>query len=242
VNTSNPRERIWNISTILVVALITFLGIWAVVVYSDPHSNLNPYPPPTLPASVVIEDATQPALIDTSTSRPENTPTTTSTETPTSLPTWTLLPFQLTQQASVNQMTQTEVPESGFRYVIQGEPSAIAAVVLNSSRQNCDWMGVGGQVLDMEGRPVTGILVQLGGTINREAINQFSLTGTALNYGPSGYEFKIADVPISSNQTLYIRLFDQSNIALSAKVFFDTYDNPDCSRNLVIINFKQVRP
>jgi hypothetical protein len=239
---SNRYEKIWNSFTILVITGIVLLGLWAALVYTDPQNSLNPYPPPTLPASVVLIDTLEPTVLATSTITITSTPTETSTQTQTPLPTWTLLPFQQTQQASQNQLTQTEVPHSGFRYTLQGEPAAIAAELFNSSRQNCDWMGVAGKVLDMEGRPVTGILVQLSGTLDRESINQYSLSGTALNYGPSGYEFQIADLPTESSQSLYVRLFDQSNIALSDKVFFDTYSDMDCSRNLVIINFKQVRP
>jgi hypothetical protein len=36
-----------------------------------------------------------------------------------------------------------------------------------------------------------------------------------------------------------VQLFDQSMAPLSERVFFDTYD--DCSQNLILINFRQVR-
>jgi hypothetical protein len=242
MNPPRKSEKVWNLFTLFVLAGIVALAGWFALIYRDPQSQLNPYPPPTLPAVIQVMIASEtPAGVVEPTIQPfTQTITVTSTSTP--LPTWTDLPFQATQNALQTLATQTDVPENGYRYAIQGEPAAIAAVLLNSSRQDCDWMGVGGQVLDMEGRPVTGILVQLGGTLARQAVNQFSLTGTALNYGPSGYEFQIATLPTASTQTLYVRLFDQSNIALSGKAFFDTYEDADCSRNLIIINFKQLRP
>ena len=66
-----------------------------------------------------------------------------------------------------------------------------------------------------------------------------NLTGVALNYGRSGYEFTLADHPIASKQSAWVQLLDQSNLPLSPKVYFNTYE--DCSKNLIIVNFKQVR-
>lgn len=100
-------------------------------------------------------------------------------------------------------------------------------------------MGVAGRVVDLQNRPATGITIQLVGTLNRKYIEQTSLTGTALAYGPSGYEFSLSDQPISSAGLLSIRLLDQAGLLLSEKVIFDTY--VECDKNLVLINFKQVR-
>ena len=60
-----------------------------------------------------------------------------------------------------------------------------------------------------------------------------------LNYGRGGYEFTLADHPIASKQSAWVQLLDQSNLPLSPKVYFNTYE--DCSKNLIIVNFKQVR-
>jgi hypothetical protein len=67
-----------------------------------------------------------------------------------------------------------------------------------------------------------------------------SLTGVALNYGPSGFEFQLAGKPVASKKTLWTQLLDQEGLPVSDRVFFDTY--ADCNRNLILINFKQVRP
>ncbi len=102
-------------------------------------------------------------------------------------------------------------------------------------------MGVGGQVLDANGAPVVGLMIRLGGTlpgVNLPA-NFITLTGVALNYGRSGYEFKLADKPIASTRALWLQLLNQSSGPLSEKVYFDTYNS--CEKNLIIIDFKQVR-
>ncbi|HSV86480.1 MAG TPA: hypothetical protein VLH85_07885, partial [Levilinea sp.] len=67
-----------------------------------------------------------------------------------------------------------------------------------------------------------------------------TLTGTALKYGEAGYEFTISDENIfASKGDFWIQLIDQQRNPLSARVVFDTFD--DCARNLIIINFTQVR-
>ena len=99
-------------------------------------------------------------------------------------------------------------------------------------------MGVAGRVLDMQGRAMTGLIVQLSGSLGQRSINETSLTGLALQFGTSGYEFKLADTPMDSQSTLWVRLIDQANLPLSPKVRFDTYN--DCSKNQILINFKQV--
>jgi len=38
---------------------------------------------------------------------------------------------------------------------------------------------------------------------------------------------------------MWVRLIDQARLPLSPKVYFDTYE--DCHRNLIVINFRQVR-
>ena len=39
--------------------------------------------------------------------------------------------------------------------------------------------------------------------------------------------------------SLWVRLLDQSGLPLSGKVYFST--TQDCQRNLVVVNFKQVK-
>jgi hypothetical protein len=101
-------------------------------------------------------------------------------------------------------------------------------------------MGVGGQVVDMNGAPVTGLIIRLGGDLPGIKIPDhfITLTGVAINYGRSGYEFKLADKPVASKKSLWLQLVNQAGGPLSDKLFFDTYD--DCEKNLIIIDFKQV--
>jgi hypothetical protein len=98
-------------------------------------------------------------------------------------------------------------------------------------------MGVAGQVTTLNGSPVTGLIVQLSGTLEGQIYEtRLSLTGVVREYGPSGYEIQISDRLIESKGTLYIQLLEPAtNLPVSDKVYFDTYN--DCQKNLILINF-----
>jgi hypothetical protein len=76
-------------------------------------------------------------------------------------------------------------------------------------------MGVGGQVVDMSGAPVTGLIIRLGGALTGLQLSPplLSLTGVAPNYGQSGYEFTLAEKPVASKEALWLQLLDQAGIA-----------------------------
>jgi hypothetical protein len=131
-------------------------------------------------------------------------------------------------------------PAEGYRFEVrQGSPKAIPNIY--HPELACNWMGVGGQAVDMSNAPVTGLIIRLGGSLPGIVIpeHMMSLTGVALNYGRAGYEFKLADQPVASKKLLWVQLLDQSGGPLSDKIYFDTYDS--CDKNLIIIDFKQVR-
>jgi hypothetical protein len=79
----------------------------------------------------------------------------------------------------------------------------------------------------------------LGGQQDGRNILLTSLTGTALQYGQSGYEFKISDAPYATVHNFWLRLVDQANLPLSDRIYFDTNDS--CEKNLIMIQIKQVR-
>jgi len=225
-------NRLWNILTI--VLLILMVGLCAVffMIFSDPLSPLNPAPPPTMPVLIILptSTATQRVLPPTWTPTPLIvTPTLTKTSAPASG-----LPQGTTQPTSTRDLS------ASAPFVLQGAPMAIADSLFRGT-SDCKWMGVGGNVYDLQGRPVTGLKVRLGGVLNGKSITpeRTTLTGLARAYGESGYEFTLAEQPIGSTNALWIRLYDQVDIPISEKIFFDTTN--DCAKNLVLINFKQVR-
>ena len=101
----------------------------------------------------------------------------------------------------------------------------------------CNWLGIGGQVFDLQGNTISNLLVKLTGTLNGEAVELIALTGGALNLGPGGYEFKLSDHPVASTETLWISVFDKDGIAISDPLAISTYDS--CEQNFMIVNFSE---
>jgi hypothetical protein len=234
------RDLIWNLLTIFTLLMVMIACSLFVLVYQSPTSAMNPFPPPTMPVAMILPTSTATPIKLPPTWTPEPTSTATITSTPeaslTPQATSTATPVPTAQPTE-----EIELDASEYAYTIQGDPAAVAASLFNSARQECNWMGVAGQAHDLQGRPITGIIVQLGGTLEGQEVNQLSMTGTALNYGPAGYEFSLSDHPAASQDTLWVRLLDQSSIPLSRKVYFHTSDSSICDQNLVIINFKEIR-
>jgi hypothetical protein len=219
-----------------VVLVITFcLAGVILMLLVNPQSSLNPFPPPT---EIVIPPTATASSTPRVVFQPSWTPTetevqATKTTRPTNTPFMTDTPFGMPSLTPT--LTFTPAP---FNFAIQqGSPVAIPNVFYPDL--GCNWMGVGGQVLDMSGGPVVGLTVQLVGTMNGESLDLLTLTGVNQAYGDGGFEFKLADTPVDSIRALYIQLFDQANLPMSDKIFFDTYN--DCQRNLIVINIVQVK-
>lgn len=239
---TKDRSKFWNVLSILgLVGMALVIG-YTVLTYSNPYHEFNPYPPPTQPAAIVLPTEV-PTATDTPTP-PALPPTWTPTASITPIPSETPLPSATAALAtplgeeSLATETLTPKVDSKYPFVLRTEPVGIDASLLYPGR-GCQWSGVGGQVVDMQDSPYIGITVQLGGSTQGIYTNEYSLTGTATKYGEAGFEFTLAEYPFDSESELWVRLINQSNYPLSDKVYFDTF--ADCSMNLIIINFEQVR-
>jgi hypothetical protein len=212
----NIGSMVWSVLTVLTLLLtVGVVGIF-LIIYTDFIPTLNPFPAPSMPPPAHLPTETPTDIVY------PLPPTWTPTLTPVPSATWTPLPSA-----------------GGYPFEVRkGNPKAIPNIY--HPELECKWMGVGGQVIDMSNAPVIGLIIQLGGVLPRVKIpeNTMSLTGLALSYGRSGYEFKLSDLPIPSRGLLWVQLLNQSGGPLSDKVYFDTYDN--CDQNLVIIDFVQV--
>jgi hypothetical protein len=232
---ASRKDRVFNLLSIFILLLVALIGIVFLIVFSDPSTALNPFPPPT---------QIPPIVLPTATATPRSLP-----------PTWTATIDMST--ATLTPTIQTSEPgeavtievnatgtleatvAGGYPFQLQGEPTGMASTIFKPD-SGCSWLGVAGNVYDLQGRPVQGLVVRLGGAYQGKYIKeQFTLTGLARSYGESGFEFTIANVPEESYHTLWIQLYDQADIPFSEKIYFDTY--ADCNRNLILINFRQVR-
>jgi hypothetical protein len=127
--------------------------------------------------------------------------------------------------------TSNNFGEEIYSFNIQpGTPTKIASWLYG-----CEWLGVAGQVFDMDGHPMEFLIVEAGGMLAGQPVLGLSLAGTIFEYGPGGYEITLSDHPIESNETIWIQLKDLDGFSLSPKIYLNS--TSDCSQNLIIINF-----
>jgi hypothetical protein len=270
ISFANLQRAFWNFLTILVLlGALCSIALY-IFIYINPFSPFNPYPPVTpLPEISQPENTVNPSStlspdpsatltptptlspsIRVKTLTPLASPSVTSTPTATVTP--SITPTPLTEVIVITPLPAGTDPNEMFftptatlrinflyPYVLQSEPFSVAASSADPNK-GCDWSGVAGKVFDLQGRPAVGLNIQMGGSMDDKIIhNIISLTGTATQHGPSGYEFQISDKTFDSYMKLFVQLVDQTGYPLSAKVYFNTFN--DCSNNLVLIIFKQVR-
>lgn len=224
-------NSIWNFLTVMVMlSILPVLGM-AFLIYMYPYSSINPFPPEQVelfPAQTA--QAGVPVV--------EPSPFLPSYSTDTAI---TLVPPAMTPQSGQTPVvvpTATEAPFTAL-YDIQNNPDSIDTQLINPERTDCKWLGVGGQVLTIDKRPQTNVRLQMGGTLDGQPVELESLSGTSIQYGPAGYEFTLADHPVASSQTVWIRLIDENGLPLSERTYLSTYDS--CQKNLTIVNFIRIR-
>jgi hypothetical protein len=238
----NFGEALLNILTVIMLLLTLCIITSFVLIYTQPNSIFNPFPPVTMPAPQAMPTATATSINSlpaTWTITPSPAPT--ASETPRPFPTIPPSPtyFSLLPGTPTPESTK---PPGGYQYVLKGDhPLAIPNIA--HSDVACNWMGVAGQVEDISGGPKTQLIVVLGGTLEGKLVDptgvKYTLTGVAPLYGQAGYEFVLADKPTKSTGTLWVQLMDQANTPLSDRVYFDTFDV--CEKNLIVVSFKQIR-
>jgi hypothetical protein len=112
--------------------------------------------------------------------------------------------------------------------------------------QGCKWLSVAGQVMeatggspfgDLDGQPVSGLVVSVLGLLNGNVVNQLTLTGLAPDYGPGGYEVQLASAPVASKGALWLQIYNLEGQAVTDPVYFDT--KASCLQNVVLVNFKR---
>jgi len=230
---------IWNALTIIILLGVVCVVATFLVIFTNPEVAINPFAPPVLPTAVAMPTYTatpRSILPPTWTPSPSPVPTDTSTPQPTDTPAPSATPFSLFTPTQT--VTVSGVRGSPFE-VSQGTPVSTASLAFYPERR-CDWMGVAGQVFDLSGAPISGQQVRIGGFLGGKAVDMLTLTGLTSAYGTAGfYEFTLADKPVASNKSLWLQLVDQAGLAMSERIYFETFDS--CDKNLTFINFKQVR-
>lgn len=98
----------------------------------------------------------------------------------------------------------------------------------------CNYSGIGGQVIDRYGSPLTGLVVKVFGSIDGQSVLLYGITGGASEFGPGGYLLTLAEQPVQTSGTLFLQVMNLAGKELSPPITFNT--NADCARNLVVLN------
>jgi hypothetical protein len=94
-------------------------------------------------------------------------------------------------------------------------------------------------VFNLEGKALTGLVVQVGGVLSGAEFLSLGITGNSPALGEGGYEVKLADHPVATVDVLWVQLFDVNGNPLSNRIFIETYDV--CDRSLLLLNYTEVR-
>jgi hypothetical protein len=183
--------------------------------------------------------ATLPASLPQSTVFPQSIPTP-----EVFLPTFT--PVMPTSPSATNlplvQETEPPIADDGtgqeeIQYGLQpGSPLAMENIFYPEA--GCNWMGVGGQVFGESEQPVGMLVVSLGGVLEGRELDALTLTGSAIQWGPGGFEFILAERPVSTSGSLWVQLLDLEGSPLSERIYFDTFQ--DCEQAAIMLNFQHV--
>ena len=210
-----PRRlpRFVDVLTVLVLLVALLIGGFMFYVFLNPQTPLNPLYP-NIPTPFRFPTATvTPIQME-----PTWTPTfVEATVTPTLAPTFTLQPSATV--VSFVPPSRTPSPSATSEPPYSANVSAIESTIIHA-----------------DNTPVLYMTLRLTGKLNDEPVEKLTVSGTALDYGPAGFEFKLGTTPVDSN-SLRLQLLDQSGIAQADDVAIVTYK--DCAKNLILVRFKK---
>lgn len=239
-SSENPRDssdQMWNTLSMVMLGLTVLTTIYYTVLFVSPSLApfgsraeptiailyLTPTPKPTRPPTHTLAPTVPPTWTPSPTNTPLPPPTTRPPRTNT--PTRTKVIFTRPPTAT-GSPTPTRHP---YPFQLSERGVEFTQYFLGPG---CNWLGIGGEVVDMEGEPIMGISVVLnGGGLN----NIITPSGSRPEYGPSGWEHYLDNEP--KQGTFVIQLWHQGQ-PVSEEVQVNT--TRDCRKNLALLVFEQV--
>jgi hypothetical protein len=219
------RPILFNILSIFFLVLTCICPLFSLLIFAAPDSALNPLPPGGRHTATPIATNTPTPII-------EFPPTWTATFTPQATLTFTRP--QPTDTLVFNP-NPGDTPKPFVPFVVEGGSPTYSA-----SPNGCSWLGVAGIVYDLKHAPIDNLWVRIHGTLSGQEVDLEQVTGSADPAKPGGFEFKLADQPVLSLNSLFIELLDGNQNAISDKIVFNTYAG--CNKNLITVVFVQVNP
>ena len=235
------KDLVWNLLTGLMLLMSLCACVFFFNLVRNPVSNLNPFVPNTpVPPPAT---ATWTPIGYAATWTPTVTLPPTDTNTP--RPTYTLVssPTAFKIFTATPNYTPTLVLTSTRTPRPTGAPYAVTVKYIESTTfradTSCNSLYIAGKALEANNTPALGKVVKLGGGIPGKTLSPIMTTLTGINkiYGESGFEFDLKVAPVSSTQSLWIQIYDQTGAPLSEQFKLATY--ADCKKNLVLVTFQQ---
>lgn len=259
---SKRSSPVYDVITALFVVLtVVALGV-LLLVWRDPQSPVNPFPPPTLPPRVVLPTATlTPTATDTplptgtptASPTPTATATATATATPTATDTPTITPTPVLS-GSLSQLPAGELPldtatpaplDDGSGGAIPGSVSSPA--LPTRSPLPFDAVEVRSEANESEQgcdwRGVAGSLSALNGdpivglavAIEGENFRRVVFSGTAEQWGEGGFEVQVGSEPRAESYT--VTVMGPTGAPVSPAVTVET--GGTCETNVAVVDFVQ---
>jgi hypothetical protein len=253
-----------GVTALFLILTLVFLGYFGLLLV-NPYVPVNPFPPRTpLPVYVVATANPNPptltpvptkipdlpqlsTLVPTDTATPLEQPSVTASATPAVIvtlpgfPTGTII---VPSPTLVSGGTPVQVVEGVFtppppgnaaEYTRAPFPFTVyedaASYMQNPNTSGCRWASIAGAVTNLDGVPLAGLAVRVIG----EGIDEIRFTGTALTYGPSGYEIFLNGAPLRGQYI--VQLLSQTGSPISAPFTVET--SAVCEENVSIVNFVQ---
>lgn len=230
-----PRLNLWDVLSVLLLLATLAVAAFVVYLFINPTSPMNllqphiptAFVPPTATITPIQMEATwTPTLIS-------------GTETPTLAPTITVQPTYTPLSLVPPTRTPTPIPPTRTpKAPYSVTVSAIESTIIHPD-QGCNWTGIGGTVVDASGAPVLYRTLRLTGVFDGKPIDKLTVSGTALDYGQSGFEFDLGTTPVATSKLLTLQLLDQGGLPLAENVYVVTYK--DCKKNLILVRYKENR-
>lgn len=152
-------------------------------------------------------------------------------------PTDSILPTPTSAEPEPPPLEPTPVPVIDATFTLQ-EGGPFYLPNFNHPDNDCNWMGVAGQVFDQEGLELLELNIISGNSVDGDDHNRTAITGLSTAYGLGGYEIQLSDQPSDSSGIYWVQVLDQNSKLLSERIFFDTRSN--CEQNLVLVNFSPI--
>jgi hypothetical protein len=192
------KARRWRNFRNNALTLLAWLGIvgfsaWTVIVWINPQSAWNPFPPAT---PFIVITATPGAA-----AMPENplTPTINAAG----------QIFVVATEAATATLVPTDSP---YPFIV---PDAVLHVP-NGNDLGCNWWSIAGTVADKDGAALNGYRVRVTG----DGVNETVFSGTILTFGAGGFELPLIGTPQTAEFS--VQLFSPQDAPLSPPVLVTT--------------------